>query len=191
MWEAGFNMDPGDYGASDATNVGLRIGPVAVALFLAIAILIGLDIVSDYRSGTTTAHLLTEAFVMALAVGGAVALWRQLRAVRRRAAVLSADLAAAREEAMRFRQEAHEALRGLGEAIDRQFERWSLTPAEREVGLLMLKGLTHREIADTRSTSETTIRQQALAIYRKSGLRHRSELSAFFLEDLLLPAAER
>jgi hypothetical protein len=47
--------------------------------------------------------------------------------------------------------------------------------------------LSHREIADVRSTSEATVRQQALVIYRKSGLRNRSELSAFFLEDLLLP----
>jgi DNA-binding NarL/FixJ family response regulator len=82
-------------------------------------------------------------------------------------------------------------LRGLGEAIDRQFARWALTTAEREVGLLMLKGLSHKEVAAARSTTETTIRQQALAIYRKSGLRNRSELSAFFLEDLLLPAAQR
>jgi DNA-binding NarL/FixJ family response regulator len=82
-------------------------------------------------------------------------------------------------------------LRGLGEAIDRQFVRWHLTPAEREVGLLLLKGLSHKEAAAARSTSETTIRQQALAIYRKSGLRNRSELSAFFLEDLLLPPEQR
>jgi DNA-binding NarL/FixJ family response regulator len=61
---------------------------------------------------------------------------------------------------------------------------------EREVGLL-LKGLSHKEIADARSISETTIRQQALAIYRKSGLRSRAELSAFFLEDLLLPVDQR
>ena len=86
---------------------------------------------------------------------------------------------------------AQEALRGLGEAIDSQFARWGLTPAEREVGLLLLKGLSHKEAAATRATSETTIRQQALAIYRKSGLRNRSELSAFFLEDLLLPVGER
>ena len=66
-----------------------------------------------------------------------------------------------------------------------------LSPAEREVGLLLLKGLSHREVAATRSTTETTIRQQALSIYRKSGLRNRSELSAFFLEDLLLPAGQR
>jgi hypothetical protein len=42
-----------------------------------------------------------------------------------------------------------------------------------------------------RSTSETTIRQQALSIHRKSRLKNRSELSAFFLEDLLLPAGQR
>ena len=104
---------------------------------------------------------------------------------------MSVDLAVARQEAERFRNEAHDALRGLGEAIDRQFIRWQLSPAEREVGLLLLKGLSHREVAAARSTGETTIRQQALAIYRKSGLRNRSELSAFFLEDLLLPAAQR
>jgi DNA-binding NarL/FixJ family response regulator len=62
-----------------------------------------------------------------------------------------------------------------------------LTAAEREVGLLLLKGLSHKEVAAARGTSETTIRQQALAVYRKAGLRNRSDLSAFFLEDLLLP----
>ena len=66
-----------------------------------------------------------------------------------------------------------------------------MTPAEREVGLLLLKGLSHKEVAAARSTGGPTIRQQALGIYRKSGLRNRSELSAFFLEDLLLPAVQR
>ena len=42
-----------------------------------------------------------------------------------------------------------------------------------------------------RSTSETTIRQQALGVYRKSGLRSRAERAAFFLEDLLLPVDQR
>lgn len=81
--------------------------------------------------------------------------------------------------------------RGLRRALDRQFARWSLSPAEREVLLLLLKGLSHKEIAEVRSTSETTVRQQALALYRKSGLASRTELSAFFLEDLLLPPNQR
>jgi DNA-binding NarL/FixJ family response regulator len=59
------------------------------------------------------------------------------------------------------------------------------------VGLLLLKGLSHKEVSEVRKTSETTIRQQALAIYRKAGLRSRAELSAFFLEDLLLPKFQR
>jgi DNA-binding NarL/FixJ family response regulator len=175
----------------DTTDVGSRAGRIAALLFVVIASLIGADIAADYHSGAATSHLLTEAAVMAAALAGAAILWRQLRSARREAERLSGDLVAARHEVERFRNEAHDALRGLGEAIDRQFTRWQLTPAEREVGLLLLKGLSHREVAAARSTGETTIRQQALAIYRKSGLRNRSELSAFFLEDLLLPAAQR
>jgi DNA-binding NarL/FixJ family response regulator len=40
-----------------------------------------------------------------------------------------------------------------------------------------------------RQTSERTVRQQALSIYRKSGLTGRSDLAAFFLEDVLLPTS--
>ena len=68
-----------------------------------------------------------------------------------------------------------------------QFERWQLTAAEREVALLLLKGLSHKEIAVLRDTSERTIRQQAQSIYGKSNLSGRAALSAFFLEDMLLP----
>lgn len=184
-------METRAFDANDPTDVGSRTAPVAAILFAAIASLIGWDIVADYRSGTEIGHLVTEGLVMGLALTGAVTLWRQLWKARRHAVQLIVDLAAARHEVERFREEAREALRGLGEAIDRQFGRWALTPAEREVGLLLLKGLSHKEVAAARSTSETTIRQQALSIYRKAGLRNRSELSAFFLEDLLLPAAQR
>lgn len=173
------------------TDVGLATASAAAAIFALIALLIAGDIVADYRSGTAVGHLLTEGLVMALALAGAASLWRRLRTARRQTDQLTVDLAAAQHEAERFRTEAQEALRGLGEAIDRQFTRWKLTAAEREVGLLLLKGLSHKEVAVARATSETTIRQQALAIYRKSGLRNRSDLSAFFLEDLLLPASER
>jgi DNA-binding CsgD family transcriptional regulator len=164
---------------------------LAVALFGVIAGLIAFDIVADYRAGTEPSHLLTEGGAMAIALAGVGVLWRQLSVAERRAQRLSVDLEAARRVAEQFRAEAREALRGLGDAIDHQFTRWSLTPAEREVALLLLKGLTHKEIAEARSTSETTIRQQALAVYRKSELRSRAELSAFFLEDLLLPVAQR
>lgn len=177
--------------ADDLTDVGRRVAVPSATVFVLIAVLIGFDVASDYRAGTNAAHLVVELLVMAVAVAGVFLLWRLMRSAQHRAESLHADLAVARADAKRFSEEARDVLRGLGEAIDRQFERWGLTPAEREVGLLLLKGLSHREIGDLRKTSEATVRQQALAVYRKAGLRGRSELSAFFLEDVLLPGEKR
>jgi DNA-binding CsgD family transcriptional regulator len=191
MLDAAKSMENSDLTDANETDVRSRSAWLAGALFLAIALLIGVDLVGDSETGADRSHLLVEALVMVLAVVGVVALWRGFRAAEARAARLDVDLVAARLEATRFKEEAGEALRGLGEAIDSQFQRWALTPAEREVGLLLLKGLSHREVAEVRSTTEPTVRQQALMVYRKSGLRNRSELSAFFLEDLLLPKGER
>ena len=97
------------------------------------------------------------------------------------------DLELARAQGQRWRAEARTYLDGLGEAIETQFSRWNLTEAEREVALLLLKGLSHKEIATVRAVSERTVREQARALYAKSGLTGRAALSAFFLEDLLAP----
>jgi len=79
-------------------------------------------------------------------------------------------------------------IEGLSKSIDQQLDSWQLTRAEKEVALLLLKGFGLRELAQLRGTSERTVRQQATRIYEKAGLRGRAELSAFFLEDLMLPA---
>jgi DNA-binding CsgD family transcriptional regulator len=97
------------------------------------------------------------------------------------------DLEVARLEGQRWRSEARTLLNGLGEAIDQQFSRWNLTEAEREVALLLLKGLSLKEAAQVRATSERTIRAQARSLYAKAGVSGRAALSAFFLEDLLAP----
>jgi putative tricarboxylic transport membrane protein len=68
--------------------------------------------------------------------------------------------------------------------IETEFSRWTLSDTEKDIAWLILKGFSFLEIAEMRNRSERTIRQQAGAIYAKSGLRSRAELSAFFLEDL-------
>ncbi|RFF28862.1 helix-turn-helix transcriptional regulator [Wenzhouxiangella sp. 15181] len=93
-------------------------------------------------------------------------------------------------ESRRWRERYQSTIRGLSEAIQEQFEAWQLSKAEAEIALLLLKGLSLKEIAAVRTTGERTVREQARAIYRKAGLTGRSELSAFFLEDLLLPDPE-
>jgi DNA-binding CsgD family transcriptional regulator len=97
------------------------------------------------------------------------------------------ELEIARAQGQRWRAEARAHLNGLGQAIDAQFSRWNLTEAEREVALLLLKGLSHKEVAAIRATSERTVREQARSLYAKAGLTGRAALSAFFLEDLIAP----
>lgn len=98
------------------------------------------------------------------------------------------DLATARREGERWRDAARAHVSGLSHAIAAQFRSWSLTEAEADVAGLMLKGLAHKEIAVLRQCSEATVRQHATVVYRKSGLTSRAQLTAFFLEDLLMPS---
>ncbi len=70
-------------------------------------------------------------------------------------------------------------------AMRRQFSQWRLSPSESEVALLLIKGLSMREISAAREVKEKTVRQQATSIYAKSGCAGRHELAAHFIEDLM------
>ena len=66
-----------------------------------------------------------------------------------------------------------------------RFEEWGLTPAERDVALFAIKGMSTAEIAGLRSTSEGTVKAQTNAIYRKAGVTGRAQLLSLFIEDLM------
>ncbi len=161
------------------------VGVAALLLFMSV------EVAEDGTSATSLAAGSAEAVMVVIPVIVALLLYREVARTRRRQGELLRHLAAAQAAGAAWRREKRELLRGLGEAIDQQFRTWGLTDAEREVGLLMLKGLNHKEIASVRGTSERTVRQQARAIYAKSNLSGRAALSAYFLEDLLLPAEQR
>ena len=139
----------------------------------------------------TFASDIFEKGVLALAVVATAYVALEARQMRRDRADLLNDLARARAEGDRWRAAARAHVDGLSRAIRDQFDAWRLTEGEADIAVLMLKGLSHKEIARVRDTGEATVRQQAGTIYRKSGLASRAELAAFFLEDLLAPAAER
>ena len=130
---------------------------------------------------------LIEPTLIILTVTGILYLLGRTKRQHKEQISLLRDIEVARAEGAQWRADMRELLKGLSSAIDAQFERWQLTAAEREIALLLLKGLSHKEIAVLRDTSERTIRQQAQSIYGKSNLSGRAALSAFFLEDLLLP----
>ena len=71
-----------------------------------------------------------------------------------------------------------------------RFAQWVLTPAERDVALFALKGLSLAEIAELRDTSEGTVKAQTNAIYRKAGVTGRPQLLSLFIDDLLAAAPD-
>ncbi len=85
----------------------------------------------------------------------------------------------------RYREAVRTASGEFLKTIAQKFDEWGLSESEREIALLLIKGLSISEIAQLRNTRPGTIKSQSNAIYRKAGLRGRSELVAYFVEDLL------
>jgi DNA-binding CsgD family transcriptional regulator len=74
------------------------------------------------------------------------------------------------------------------EVMEERFSRWALSPAERDVALFAIKGMSTQEIATLRGVSEGTIKAQTNAIYRKSGVSGRMQLLSLFIDDLMAAA---
>lgn len=147
----------------------------ALAAFLAVQTLAAVffvgDVIGDLRDDPASIHFLFEALVTgALILGilfGAFALRRTIELLRAQEAALDVARGA------------------LGEVIEAQFADWGLTPAERDVGLLALKGLDVAEIAEVRGAAQGTVRAQLTRIYAKAGVSGRAQFAAWFVEDLL------
>jgi DNA-binding CsgD family transcriptional regulator len=153
------------------------------------ALMLGLETATQDEA-ITLLDFIGDAANLLLTIGaatGTTLLVLRMRAQHEEQMILIRDLAIARAEGIGWRTKAHGHLVGLKTEMDRQFLDWSMTDAEREIGLLILKGLSHKEIATLRNTSDATVRQQAQSIYRKAGLPGKTAFSAYFLEDLLAP----
>ena len=149
------------------------------------------DIFGDYKTGSSISHIFLEGLIVVTSI---VFLARTIYFLSQKNANTYKELLDSQKEALllrednqKYREESKKFLEGISALIDRQFVEWELTHSEKEVAMLLLKGLSHKEIAEIRSTSEKTARQQAAQIYEKAKLEGRAQLSAFFLEDLLLP----
>ncbi|MEF3076823.1 hypothetical protein V2P20_17500 [Methylobacter sp. Wu1] len=140
-------------------NDNKRFSQWAIALSLFVFVLITLDLLGDYRDGVAWIHLLAELLILILSLTGIVYFGRlYYQFAQSKINLLTQDLALANQQAQQWREANRELIAGLAVQIQKQFDSWQLTPAEAEVGLLMLKGLSHGEIAHVRNASERTIR---------------------------------
>jgi DNA-binding CsgD family transcriptional regulator len=159
-----------------------------IALVLAIiAVMVAFDLFTDSKEGVAIWHVLIEGSIAAIALFGVFYVLRGSLKLKHQLEKEITDFSHFKKEAELWKIESRKYLDGLSKAIDHQLSKWKLTAAEKEVAFLLLKGMSLKEIADIRNTAEKTARVQSIAIYSKSGLSGRSELSAFFLEDLLVP----
>lgn len=129
------------------------------------------DAVTDLWGAKVTLHTLVETLI---AVGLMLGSLYGVAELRRSHALLHRH-----EDALAA------ATGALSDVIEAQFAAWRLTPAEREIGMLALKGFDTAEIATLRGSAQGTVRAQMTSIYAKSGTSGRAQFAAFFVEDLL------
>ena len=163
------------------------LGGVGLGCF---ALLMTLEVLTE-SDEIEPIDIFVDALTMLLTIGSAVGvalLVQRMQSQHEEKMGLIRDLETARAEGEAWRAKVQSHLAGIRIEMERQFEDWGMTAAEREIGMLILKGLSHKEVASLRGTSEATVRQQAQSIYNKSNLPGKTAFSAYFLEDLFEPA---
>lgn len=157
-----------------------------IALLVTLTLLNIADFITDYQeSEHSKLHLLGEALIILLSFVGISFLVQEIRQRIRESESLNTQLKITRKDLSELNHKLSQASRQYGEVIQEQLSAWDLTQSEKDVALLLLKGLSFEEIANVRDTKEKTVRQQATVIYRKSGLNGRHEFAAWFFEDFL------
>lgn len=73
----------------------------------------------------------------------------------------------------------------FADLLEEHFDEWLLTPSERDVALLSIKGLSIAEISKLRNTKDGTTKAQCNAIYRKAGVTGRNQLLSLFIEEMM------
>ncbi len=116
-------------------------------------------------------HLILEAAAALALSAGVIYLMRELRDLINRMASMELGIRAARGE--------------MALLIDAFFDQWRLTPSEREIALLVLKGIDNDSIAKMRGTAQGTVRAQCTRIYAKAQVDGRAQLLSVFMEELL------
>ncbi len=158
-------------------------------IFLALLVLLVFDLHADYVYGIPFSHMIVEILLLfGCLVGFSYFADLALKQYKRQGESLvhlkkdleskDGQISTLNSKVMSYKEE----FRG---EIESTFRKWGLTRAEVEIASLLLKGLSVKEIADVRKSNEQTVRSQCSSLYKKSKLENRSQLSSYFLDDLI------
>jgi DNA-binding CsgD family transcriptional regulator len=149
-----------------------RLLAVAATLQGACGLLLAIDVLSELPElRRDPAHALLEAAIVGALLLGSLLIVGEVRRLQ--------------AQNRRMRDGLRAATGAFVALLEEAFRKWNLTPAERDVALLAIKGFSVAEIATLRAAAEGTVRAQCAAVYRKAGVSGRPQLISHFIDDLL------
>lgn len=154
--------------------------------FLIMAATTVMDIYNDGQDNLSRIHIIVEFFTLLLSIAAAIFFSLIAYKITKDNQSLYESVKSESEQKEHYKRRVMGYAQGLSSAIEDQFRSWGLTHSEKEIGFLILKGLSTKEISQIQFIQDKTVRHHCSSIYKKSGLSGRSELSAYFLEDLLI-----
>lgn len=148
---------------------------IVFALQAVCALFFALDVLGDLLGISTLTHVndsdMLEYLVTLVLVVSLLFTSRQLLALLTRQ--------------KRLEQQMQIASGAFAELLETHFDDWALTPSERDVALMAIKGLSIADMARLRETKDGTIKAQCNAVYRKAGVTGRPQLLSVFIEELM------
>jgi len=158
---------------------------IVAGILLLIMVLNFFDVLTDISLGVPTWHIVEETMIVIISGLVAVFLIFDIRKLNSHVHHLKEKLAHSDDKLQGITDEMVAARTTYSQVIHDQFELWMLTKSEQEVAMLLLKGLSFKEISAVRETKEKTVRQQASTIYSKANVEGRHDFAAWFLEDFI------
>ncbi len=162
-----------------------KVFALSALFFILMAASSLLDIHHDKQDALSDTHIRLEFITLFISISAAAFFIYDALRLYRENRRLNEDIQKQSLEHEQYRNKLTRYSQGVFDLICEEFQKWELTKTETEIGFLILKGLSTKEIAKIQNSQDKTVRQHCSSIYRKSGLAGRSELSAYFLEDLL------
>jgi DNA-binding CsgD family transcriptional regulator len=156
---------------------------LSIVFFVVLVAFNVIDIYDDLLDGSSFSHIIEESVMILIFLSIIVVLVRKLNDSIHQQKQLKKELQNIKLLHQQQSAEMQKARAQYSEIIASQFKQWGLTKSEQEVGFLLLKGLSLKEIADVRDVKEKTVRQQASNIYTKAGVTGRHEFAGWFFED--------
>lgn len=158
-------------------------------MFLALLLLLALDLRSDYVYGLPFTHMIIEIILFFGCLVGfsyfADLALKQYREQGQKLTTLLQNLETQQGQISVLHSKVKSYKDEFRADVQNSFRKWGLTRAEADVAGLLLKGLSIKEISELRKSNEQTVRSQCSSLYKKSKLENRSQLSSYFLDDLI------